>query len=67
MASKTSKDSVFSESTAIPTKMGLERFMQIELQKSGIAAILRRRYASQVHTQAEWGTLVENILNRKVR
>lgn len=67
MAGKTSKDSVFSESDVMPKKMGLERFMQIEPQKSGIAAILRRRYASQVHTQAEWGTLVENILNRKVR
>ncbi len=48
-------------------KIGLERFLQLEPQKSGISAILRRRYASQVMTQTDWEQTVENILNRKVK
>ncbi len=48
-------------------KIGLERFMQLEPQKRGIAAILRRKYAMEVHTQAEWESIVENVLNRKVK
>lgn len=55
------------KNTASTKRMGLVRFLQVKPQKSGIAAIMKRRYASEVHTQAEWETLVEYILNRKVK
>ena len=48
-------------------KIGLERFLQLEPQKRGITAILRSKYAAEIHTQAEWETVVENVLNRKVK
>lgn len=48
-------------------RMGVVRFLQIVPQKSGTAAILRSRYASQVHTQKEWEAIVAEILNRKVK
>ncbi len=74
MASKTSTDSETTESTetvastsSTAKRMGVVRFLQLEPQRSGIAAILRRRYASEVHTLAEWETLVQNVLNRKVK
>lgn len=54
------------ETARAEKKMGLERFLQIEPQRRGIAAILRSKYASQVHTLEEWKKIVEDTLNRKV-
>lgn len=51
----------------IELKIGLERFLQVKPQKRGIMAILRSKYAAEVHVQAEWETIVMNVLNRKVK
>ena len=48
-------------------KIGLERFLQLEEQKSGIAAILRRSYAQQAMTISEWEEAVEAILKKKAK
>lgn len=56
------------EKTETPEKgIGLERFLQLEPQRRGIMAILRSKYATEIHTQAEWETIVTNVLNRKVK
>ena len=34
--------------------IGLERFLQLEPQKRGIIAILRSKYAAEIHLKAEW-------------
>ena len=48
-------------------KIGLERFLQLEEQRSGVAAILRRQYAQKVMTVSEWQETVAAILKRKVK
>ena len=47
--------------------IGLERFLQLEPQKRGIIAILRSKYAAEIHLKAEWNEIVKNVLNRKVK
>lgn len=47
--------------------IGLERFLQLEPQKRGIIAILRSKYAAEIHLKAEWEGIVKNVLNRKVQ
>ena len=48
----------------VEQKIGLERFLQL---KRGITAILRSKYAAEIHMQAEWETIVMNVLHRKVK
>ena len=48
-------------------KIGLERFLQLEEQRSGVVAILRRKYAQQVMAISEWEELVEAILKKKAK
>lgn len=48
-------------------KMGLERFLQLVPQKSGICAILRNSKASEVKTLEDWKMTVSNLLHRSVR
>ena len=48
-------------------KIGLERFLQLEEQRSGVAAILRRQHAQKVMTISEWEEIVSCILKRKVK
>lgn len=56
------------EKTETPVnKIGLERFLQLTPQKRGITAILRSKYAAEAHMQAEWETIVMNVLCRKVK
>ena len=47
--------------------IGLERFLQLEPQKRGIMAILRSKYAAEIHTQSEWEEIVTKVLHRKVK
>ncbi|MGP1490924.1 MAG: hypothetical protein ACTTI6_07670 [Treponema sp.] len=49
------------------TTIGLERFLQLEPQKHGIIAILRSKYAAEIHLKAEWETIIKTVLNRKVK
>jgi len=49
------------------TAIGLERFLQLEPQKRGIIAILRSKYAAEIHLKAEWEAIVKTVLNRKVK
>ena len=51
----------------VEKKIGLERFLQLKPQKRGITAILRSKYAAEIHMQAEWETIVMNVLHRKVK
>ena len=51
----------------VEKKIGLERFLQLKPQKHGIMAILRSKYAAEIHMQAEWETIVMNVLHRKVK
>nr|DAW67044.1 MAG TPA: hypothetical protein [Herelleviridae sp.] len=55
------------EVTEKEVSIGLERFLQLEPQKRGIIAILRSKYAAEIHLKAEWNEIVKNILNRKVK
>lgn len=55
------------ESKQVEQNMGLERFLQLKPQKRGIMAILRSRYAAEVHTQKDWEVLVTGVLRRQVR
>ena len=48
-------------------KIGLERFLQLEEQRSGVAAILRRSYAQKAMTISEWEEIVAAILKKKVK
>ena len=36
-------------------------------QKRGIIAILRSKYAAEIHLKAEWKGIIKNVLNRKVK
>lgn len=53
--------------TAVPKKMGVVRYCQVKEVRSGIASILKRRYATEVHTLTEWDSLYDHVLNRKVK
>lgn len=55
------------EVTEKEVSIGLERFLQLEPQKRGIIAILRSKYAAEIHLKAEWEEIVKNVLNRKVK
>ena len=55
------------EVTEKEVSIGLERFLQLEPQKRGIIAILRSKYAAEIHVKAEWETIVKAVLNRKVK
>jgi len=55
------------EVTEKEVAIGLERFLQLEPQKRGIIAILRSKYAAEIHLKAEWKEIVKNVLNRKVK
>jgi len=56
------------EKTETPEKgIGLERFLQLEPQRRGIMAILRSKYAAEIHVKAEWETIVTTVLHRKVK
>ena len=48
-------------------KIGLERFLQLEEQRSGVAAILRRSYAQKAMTISEWEETVSSILKKKAK
>ena len=47
-------------------KMGLERFLQLVPQDSGICAILRNSKKSEVMTLDEWKNTVSDLLHRSV-
>ena len=47
--------------------MGLERFLQLVPQESGICAILRNSKKSEVMTLEDWKMTVSNLLHRSVR
>lgn len=64
---KGNQDGKGKEKEVVQQKMGLERFLQLEPQKSGISAILRRRFALDVKTIGDWRTTVDEVLNRKVK
>ena len=51
----------------VDRKIGLERFLQLEEQRSGVAAILRRQYAQEVMTLSEWEAVISGILKKKVK
>ena len=55
------------EVTEKEVSIGLERFLQLEPQKHGIIAILRSKYAAEIHLKAEWEEIIKNVLNRKVK
>ena len=55
------------EVTEKEVSIGLERFLQLEPQKRGIIAILRSKYAAEIHLKTEWNEIVKNVLNRKVK
>jgi len=55
------------EVTEKEVSIGLERFLQLEPQKRGIIAILRSKYAAEIHLKAEWKGIIKNVLNRKVK
>lgn len=55
------------EVTEKEVSIGLERFLQLEPQKRGIIAILRSKYAAEIHLKAEWNEIVKDVLNRKVK
>ena len=48
-------------------KMGVVRYCQLKELRSSYVAIMKRRYASEIHTWAEWESLLENVLNRRVK
>lgn len=52
---------------AADRKIGLERFLQIEPQRSGTAAILRRKYAKDVRVLSDWEETVSSVLGRKTK
>ena len=47
-------------------RVGLERFLQLEPQNSGIAAILRNTKKMEVMSIEDWKVTVENLLHRSV-
>jgi hypothetical protein len=53
-------------STSSTKKMGVVRFLQLRPQTSGISALMKKNYSSEVHTLSEWETILENLLKRKV-
>lgn len=67
VASEQAEKIAVKDSSTSEKKYGFVRFLQLNPQKSGITSILRSRYASEVHTLAEWNSIVENVLNRKVK
>ena len=48
-------------------KIGLERFLQLEEQRSGVAAILRKQYPQKAMTITEWEETVAAILKKKAK
>lgn len=47
-------------------KMGVVRYCQVRELSSGVTAVMKSRYKNEVHTLAEWDTLLEYVLNRKI-
>lgn len=53
--------------TDVAKKMSVTRFLQVSPQKSGIAAIMKRKYASEVHTLEEWEQIVIEVRTKQVK
>ena len=50
------------------TRMGVVRYLQLKKDlSSGFKRVMRNKYASEVHTYAEWEELLEYTLNRVVK
>ena len=50
------------------TRMGVVRYLQLRKDlSSGVKSVMRNKYASEVHTYAEWEELLEYTLNRVVK
>jgi len=50
------------------TRMGVVRYLQLKKDlSSGVKSVMRNKYASEVHTYAEWEELLEYTLNRVVK
>lgn len=47
------------------TKIGVARYLQINPQPADITVLLKKKYAMEVHTVAEWDAIVEKLLNKK--
>ena len=47
-------------------KIGVVRYLQIKPQNSGVAAILKKKYAMKMYTIAQWDAIVDELLNRKI-
>jgi len=45
------------------TKIGVVKYLQLYPQPADIAALMKKKYAMQVHTIAEWDRIVERLLN----
>ena len=46
------------------TKIGVAKYLQLKPQPADIAALMKKKYAMQVHTIAEWDKIVDNLLNK---
>ena len=60
------KETATTKTVSSTTKLNVTKYLYVRPQKSGIAALMKKLYASEVHTLAEWDTILENLLNRKV-
>jgi hypothetical protein len=45
------------------TKIGVVKYLQLYPQPADIAALMKKKYAMQVHTIAEWDSIVDRLLN----
>ena len=48
-------------------KMGLERFIQISPQQSGITALLRCKHKTDAKTKPEWEAVIKELLRKKIQ
>ena len=46
------------------TKIGVAKYLQLKPQPADIAALMKKKYAMQVHTIAEWDKIVDSLLNK---
>lgn len=45
------------------TRIGVVKYLQLYPQPADIAALMKKKYAMQVHTIAEWDRIVDRLLN----
>lgn len=48
-------------------KFTLQRFLQISPQKSGVVALLQRKYRACVMTKVDWDATIKQMLESKVK